>query len=296
MLLENFSKNDVIRFMTNAPQIHVMEMFGHGEPSPDDIKKEEYAGRIKGVIDNGASYLISTISPTAGFICIADAVDVIRKVALEELTPEELAKYNDRMEQWETPNVYINDASEIEPQICGVAEACERAAANAVKALFPEYKVVEIKKEKDSRFTREWYLNNMAHFLRDELKDKPEYIDLTKRRDFLAGKFQEARFKQYHSVTVAVERPTIDDDRELDKIINEHLRKHFGKDAPVEVKEKETVTVNWLVAVDMNYEEVSVLRDIEDRSAFFRSLGPEFYDMSEAADDFRSRCLQVRFC
>ncbi len=34
-MLRNFSKNDVIRFMTNALQAHVVEMFGHCEFNPD---------------------------------------------------------------------------------------------------------------------------------------------------------------------------------------------------------------------------------------------------------------------
>ncbi len=71
---EILRKNDVIRFMTRDPQVHLIEMFGHCEFNPEEIGREEYVGRIKSVIGDGESFLMSTLSPMPGFLCIADAV------------------------------------------------------------------------------------------------------------------------------------------------------------------------------------------------------------------------------
>lgn len=46
----------------------------------------------------------------------------------------------------------------------------------------------------------------------------------------------------------------------------------------------------WLAAVDHNFEEVSIMRGIDKRSDFFRSLGPEYDDMDKAFSAFRQEC------
>lgn len=46
----------------------------------------------------------------------------------------------------------------------------------------------------------------------------------------------------------------------------------------------------WLAAVDHNFEEVSIMRGIDERSDFFRSLGPEYDDMDKAFSAFRQEC------
>ena len=65
-----YKKNDIIRFMTNQPRVHALEMFGHCEFNPDEIEKEEYIGRIKSVVADGASYVVGCISPSKSAVCI----------------------------------------------------------------------------------------------------------------------------------------------------------------------------------------------------------------------------------
>ena len=50
-----------------------------------------------------------------------------------------------------------------------------------------------------------------------------------------------------------------------------------------------------IVAVSKEFDEVCILRDINDRSNFFRSLGPEFVDLSHAVDHYRDKVLEVAF-
>ena len=88
-----YKKNDIIRFMTNQPGVHALEMFGHCEFNPDEIEKEEYIGRIKSVVANGASYVVSTISPRSSSICIADAEEVLGQ--LQEVFVPRRARVSD---------------------------------------------------------------------------------------------------------------------------------------------------------------------------------------------------------
>ena len=43
-------EDEVIRFMTRAPQVHMMEIIGVNDFDPEKIELEEYVGRIDSVI------------------------------------------------------------------------------------------------------------------------------------------------------------------------------------------------------------------------------------------------------
>ena len=60
--MEKYKKDDYIAVMTNQPDIHFMEMFGHGL-SIDDVEPSEYVAKIKSVIDDD-NYLIFIVHPT----------------------------------------------------------------------------------------------------------------------------------------------------------------------------------------------------------------------------------------
>ena len=43
-------EDEVIRFMTRAPQVHMMEIIGVNDFDPEEIALKEYVGRIDSVI------------------------------------------------------------------------------------------------------------------------------------------------------------------------------------------------------------------------------------------------------
>ena len=84
-----------------------------------------------------------------------------------------------------------------------------------------------------------------------------------------------------------------EEDIEWEREIHERFRKAIGGTYP-EFHEEDIKTVQkyWMVAVDHNFEEVSVTRDIHERTDFFMSLGPEYNDMEHACAWFRNECLK----
>ena len=66
-------EDEIIRFMTRAPQVHMMEIIGEYDFDPEEIELEEYVGRIDSVIGEDEALLVTTLSPVDGFRCIATA-------------------------------------------------------------------------------------------------------------------------------------------------------------------------------------------------------------------------------
>ena len=250
--------------MTNQPQAHVVRMFGHCKFNPEGIEKEQYIGRVKSVIDNGSAYVISSISPLKGFLCVTDAQEVIGKVEESELTPDQQKEYHSRNEHYEAPNVYDNDPSKLDPEMT-VDQKCVQAARNAMAALFPEEKVVSFERQPSYDFN----LKNRLDFLdfhldraleNKELDDKKKK-DLRKLKSKYEDAFKKMRFKEYYIVLVGLEM--------------------------------ESGTLFWQAAVDKNFEEVSIMRNIRERTDFRYSLGPEFCDMDELSNIFLKRCWNL---
>lgn len=65
-----FREDEVIRFMTRAPKVHMMEIIGVNDFTPEEIELEEYVGRIDSVIGEDEALLATTLSPVDGFRCI----------------------------------------------------------------------------------------------------------------------------------------------------------------------------------------------------------------------------------
>lgn len=64
-------EDEVIRFMTRTPQVHMMEIIGVNDFDPEEIELEEYVGRIDSVIGEDDDLLVvTTLSPVDGFRCI----------------------------------------------------------------------------------------------------------------------------------------------------------------------------------------------------------------------------------
>ena len=230
----SLKKDDIIQFLTRDPQMHVMEILGIEEFNPDWIEKEEYSGRVKAVIDDGKSFLVTTLSPAGGYICIADAGDVIRKVNPEELSPEELSEYNDSKARFESPNTYIN-----------------------ATLGFPDIEAVMM--DNVSFYTHEAFLARLGFFI-GLISDEQRKREMTEIMDKLVKQVDNARFKEYYEVDVLV-------------------------------KEDDMTLVNWTVAIDKGFKEVCIMRDAKERSDFMYSLGPEYYDLVDACNMFRRKCI-----
>ena len=89
----SYKKNDILIFMNKEPQAHVCEMFGHGTIKAVDIECEPYYGFVKSVISASKGiYLMQTIKPIEGFICVAEKADIIRMAEKDELPETECVR------------------------------------------------------------------------------------------------------------------------------------------------------------------------------------------------------------
>lgn len=93
-------------------------------------------------------------------------------------------------------------------------------------------------------------------------KDEPFVSKLNKKRDYFNEMLQHLRFKEYYTIRVGV------------------------------VDEKDTNATNYLyLFVDTRFEEVVITRNIQERTRFFRSVGPEYDSIGNYISDFRLEVL-----
>ena len=86
----SYKKDDILIFMTNEPQAHLCEMFSHETVIKEEIEKEPYYGFVKSVISaKDGIYLMQTLKPRKGCICVTETADIIRLVDKNELPEEE---------------------------------------------------------------------------------------------------------------------------------------------------------------------------------------------------------------
>ena len=274
---------DIIAFRTNQPQTHVMEMLGHQPFDPNDIEKEEYVGWIKTVISD-KEYLVATISPLSNFVCLINSEDIVRRVEASELTKEQREGIH---EFYMAPNVYVNSGEEASWEGKSIDEKCCHIARKAMNALFPDDKIVTVSFT-ESDFIKEktindlyWSLDNFAIAKSEEHKQ-----ELRKKADEFAAWFRTLSFKEYYSVTVGVRG-----DGPLPEYMTE-MNKQIAEDISCDMSafENSHITNMYLVAIDKNFEEVSIMRDRKERSAFFLSLGPEYDLLWNAKIGFAQEC------
>lgn len=274
---------DIIAFRTNQPQTHVMEMLGHQPFDPNDIEKEEYVGWIKTVISD-KEYLVATISPLSNFVCLINSEDIVRRVEASELTKEQREGIH---EFYMAPNVYVNSGEEASWEGKSIDEKCCHIARKAMNALFPDDKIVTVSFT-ESDFIKEktindlyWSLDNFVSNVSEERKQ-----ELRNKADEFAAWFRILRFKEYCSVTVGVREdgPLPEYMTEMNKQIAEDIGCDFS------ASENSHVINMYLVAIDKNLEEVSIMRDRKERSAFFLSLGPEYDLLWNAKIGFAQEC------
>lgn len=255
-----YKKNDILIFMSKAPGAHVCEMFGHGIVNPEDTESEPYYGFVKSVISASKGiYLMVTLKPLKGFFCVAEDTDVIRKVNKNELPEEE--RERKPCEPYEAPNVYI-PAQNANPVMFTEQEHCIALAKEALLHLFPEILATDF----DLRynwFSKSGFISTLNYFNEDleRINDTKTKKELGRLKNEILKDIQTARFKEYYTVNVGI---------------------------PIE-----NGISYFIVAVSMEFDEVCVLRDITERSNFFRSLGPEFHDMEEAVNYYRDKVLKA---
>ena len=279
-----YKKNDIVRIITNQPGVHVLEMFGHCEFNPDEIAPEEYIGRVKSVIDDGRAYIVSVISEMGGgFVCILNPDEIAGQLEESELTEDQRKRYHERC-HLDAPNVYDNDPSWLNGSL-SVEEKCEAVARKAMAELFPDEKVYEVKM--NSGFLLENYIKDLDDCLESHGKEwsKRKETKLRKKRDELESWFRKMRFKEYYAVYVGVQHPATEEDIKTSKLTYDTLARKFGEpEQPFEAPK--TVTNYWLVAIDLHFEEVSIMRDGTERNHFFLSLGVEHDKLYHAKIDF----------
>jgi len=291
-----YTKNDIVRFMTNEPTVHVNVMFNPETIDPDDIGKEEYIGRIKAVIARGRSYLVSTISPLEGFICIPDAEDIVCRMDESELDEDQRVKYHARDEHFEAPNCYENDPEAEDLKGLDEERKCFAVARKAIDSLFPGKDIVEMDRNFGD-FRLERYLKDLddsLELLPGERRSSKREKELLETKERLAQWFKTLRFKEFHMVNVGFREEKTAEDLEFEKSILKKMQGHFGKDFSLDDRENNQITKFWAVAVSTDFEEAYVLRDVRERTDFHMWLGPEHYDMDEASQKFFCECRGMK--
>ena len=93
-------------------------------------------------------------------------------------------------------------------------------------------------------------------------KKEPFVTKLNKKRDYFNEMLQHLRFKEYYTIRVGVED-----------------------------EEDSNATNYFYLFVDTRFEEVVITRDIQERTRFFRSVGPEYDSIGNYISDFRLEVL-----
>lgn len=274
--MNKYSKGDYVEYMTRQPEVHLQEMFGNERVSLDEIEETKHVGRIKSVIGNGEAYLIISLQPLCGFYCVEDCDKIIRRMGDDELN-EEICSYQDSPEH-NAPNVYANK----ETTDGSVKDRCEHIARKAMASLFPTDNVVEVDFGR-SLFLKEDILCNLADMMAFYGEGNSKLQDeLQKMKNEIDEHIRKKRFKEYYQVNVSV-KAIKDEDPVLTAWLEERgfhtVSGEFG-------------TKNYLVAIATDFEEASIMRDIKERSRFFRSLGPEFDEVTNMEARFREAVFE----
>lgn len=71
--ISKYRKGDIVSFLSNQPNIHLLEMFGTEPFSPDDVEESRHTGVITDACETpfGTYYTLTTLKPLDGFLCVA---------------------------------------------------------------------------------------------------------------------------------------------------------------------------------------------------------------------------------
>ena len=234
-----YKKGSYIAFMTKQPEVHLNVMFGYNDLTEADFEKTEHIGFILSVIDD-KTYLVMTVRPMEGFRCIVDNADILHSVNENELTKKELAY--EEMIEFTAPNVYHSHTG---VQGDTLEEKCINCAKEAMENLFPNEEIPCFE-FCESDFLKADLLNGLQglfDLFNIKSRDKELEEACTKFEEILQNK----HFKEYYTLRVGVYENT----------------------------EKKSIYY-YYVAIDLKMKEVVIMRNIDERTRFFRSLGPDY--------------------
>ena len=234
-----YKKGSYIAFMTKQPEVHLNEMFGYNDLTEKDFKESEHIGFIMSVLDDN-TYIAVTVRPLKCFECIITESDILHSVDESELTEEE--KDVKALVGFKLPNVYYPQ-SKVQGET--PKEKCEQLAKDALCSLFPEEMIANVKFE-ESEYLKSDLLSGLQNLFKlFKIKDRDS--ELEKACNEFEKILKDSSFKEHYSVIAGVYDHT--DKRSIH---------------------------NYLVAIDMDFEEVTIMRNIEERTQFYRSLGPDY--------------------
>lgn len=257
--MNSYHKGDYVEYMTRQPEVHVEEMFGYGQVPPEEINEERHIGRIKSVIGDGEAYLIISLHPLEGFLCVENSDKILRRLPDSEVT-EEMINYQDSAE-YMAPNVYLNEES----MNGSIPEECKKIARKAMASLFPEEDIVNVEFS-NSFFRKDDIISTLEKLMSSYAVNNKSYDKLPDMKNDIIKEIRKKRFKEYYQVDVGI-KLTEDDDPMLTAWLEEQGLHSIPGEYGIRT---------YLVAIDTNFKEVSIMRDIVERTRFFRSLGPEF--------------------
>ena len=234
-----YKKGSYIAFMTKQPEVHLNEMFGYNDLTEKDFKESEHIGFVMSVLDDN-TYIAVTVRPLKCFECIITESDILHSVDESELTEEE--KDVKALVGFKLPNVYYPQS-----KVLGESskDICEQLTKDALCSLFPEEKIAHVEFE-ESEYLKSDLLSGLQNLFKlFKIKDRDS--ELEKACNEFEKILKDISFKEHYSVIVGV--------------FDNH--------------DKRTIH-NYLVAIDLDFEEVTVMRNIDERTQFFRSLGPDY--------------------
>ncbi len=231
--MDQLKKNDYVEFIGSQMKDGKRTVGITGEGEENSLK---LAGRIAAVIGDGV-YLIVTARPSAGYKCVVDNAQIIRK-----LPEDEVSDVDDLCSEDVDSAGLMVYTCEDEPEGNCLKEKCRCLVEQAMKSLLPEESVEGI------RMVRSDFLKNDLFKCVDRCIerhvnecDSTRLEVLKNKRDEFEDLLHQNRFREYYSLAVDLAS---------------------GK--------------NFLVAVSTDLREVVIPRDKFELSGFVDSLGPEF--------------------
>ena len=249
--MEKIKKGDYLVIRTNEPIIGFIERFGYGM-EVDDVEPEDYVARVQQIIDSN-NFLVYIAS--VGYRCIVSSSEVVGFASEEQLTDEDKKEEKSLFSFLAEPQFEYTNDEEVPGN--SIAEKCDYLAKKAMAALFPDSKIVR-SYFNESDYIKADLLARVDTFVKEELFDDKNFFEsLKKKRDYFKDMLHHLRFKEYYTVTIGVQ----DED-------------------------DESITNFLMVAVDTVFEQVVITTDIDERTKFFYSLGPDYDSVYRFYSDF----------
>ena len=231
--MEQLKKNDYVEFIGSQMKDGKRTVGITGEGEENSL---ELAGRITSVIGDG-SYLVITARPIAGYKCVVNNAQIIRKLSEDEVSDlDDLCSID-----VDSAGLKIYTCED-EPMGNSIKEKCRSLVEQAMRSLLPE-ETVESMRMVRSDFLKSDLLKCVDRCL-DRHANEYDFSKLTElktKRDEFEVMLHQKRFREYYSLAVDLAS---------------------GK--------------NYLVAVSTDLREAVIPRDKFELSGFVDSLGPEF--------------------